>query len=250
MTGWADVTAALDRAQDAGRPIRVWLRDDDAVTATAALERLDRLCGGVALPVLLAVIPQPATPALAAWIAGRPGFTPCQHGFAHLNHAPPGARAVELGGRPVPTVLDELDQGRRLLQQLFGNRLAPILVPPWNRIDPDLVPHLSDAGYTALSTFGPKPAGHGLASRNADLDIIDWRQGRRGRSLDDLSGKLVPLIEAAQAEGQPIGILTHHLAHDDQAWAVLEEIVSGLQCHPAVRFADVADLLHRQGLRP
>jgi hypothetical protein len=239
---WKPVEAALDRAAAGGRRIGFWLRDDDTVDVTPALDRLDRLCGRFAMPVLLAVIPAPAEPVLAGWVAVRPLFTPCQHGFAHRNHAPPGARAVELGGRAKTLVFDELGAGRAKLLGLFGGRLAPILVPPWNRIDPDLVAHLPSLGFTALSTFGSAPSAPGLAAVNADLDIIDWRAGRRGRSLDDIARRLVPLIDAATACGQGIGILTHHLAHDDAAWASLEECLRRLASHPAVRFRPVPQL--------
>jgi hypothetical protein len=242
IEGWKPVEAALDRAAAHGRRIGFWLRDDDAVDVTPALDRLDRLCARFAMPVLLAVIPQPAEPGLADWVALRPMFTPCQHGFAHRNHAPAGGRAVELGGRPKTLVLDELGAGRAKLLGLFGSRLAPILVPPWNRIDPDLLADLPSLGFTALSTFGSAPTAPCLATVNANLDIIDWRAGRRGRSPDDLARRLVPLIETAAETGQGIGILTHHLAHDEAAWASLEACLRRLASHPATRFMSVPQL--------
>ncbi len=200
---WADVRSALDRAFDAGRTVRIWLRDDDCVAVTPALERLASLCSSFGLPILLAVIPEPAEPLLAGWIAAHPTVTPCQHGFAHRNHAGPGERARELDGlRPLEEVLDELARGRAKLQALFGDRLSDILVPPWNRIDTDLVSRLSGLGYSALSTFGP-PEFSGLRRLNSDLDIIDWRNGRVGRPLDDLARKLAGLLGGAPRPSWP-----------------------------------------------
>ena len=235
---WAAVTAALDRAQDAGQPIRVWLRDDDAVSVTPALARLRELCTAYELPVLLAVIPAGADDALGHWVAETPAVHPCQHGYAHTNHAAAGRRACELGGdRPAATVMADLAAGRRRLQALFGARLSDILVPPWNRIDPGLIPHLPGLGFSALSVFGPPPdEPDGIARLNADLDIIDWRNGRVGRTEDDLAGKLAALIAAHRPLSRPIGLLTHHLAHDAQAWRGLEVMVSMLSLHPAVTF--------------
>ena len=287
---WAEVEAELGRAFEAGRPIRIWLRDDDCVSVTPALERLATLCRRLDLPILLAVIPEPAEPDLGDWVAAHPAVTPCQHGLAHRNHAAPGERARELGGpRPAETVLEELARGRAMLQALFGDRLSDILVPPWNRIDADLVPRLPAIGFSALSTFGP-PEPDGMRHLNSDLDIIDWRNGRVGRPFDDLARKVVGLIgrgsrsswpglsrpptpsggaeaseqgagvlgrwvgvggrgkpghdEAAWSEhdddaarnSPPIGILTHHLAHDATAWAALEEMLERLRSHPAVVF--------------
>ena len=233
---WAKVEAELDRAFEAGQAVRIWLRDDDCVAVTPALERLASLCSRFDLPILLAVIPEPAEPDLAGWIAAHPTVTPSQHGLAHRNHAALGERARELGGlRPAEAVLDDLTRGRAMLQALFGDRLSDILVPPWNRIDADLVSRLPALGYSALSTFGP-PDPDGMRHLNSDLDIIDWRNGRVGRPVDDLARKLAAII----ARQDLVGILTHHLAHDATAWAALEDTLARLRAHPAVAFTDAA----------
>jgi len=238
---WNATRDALDRARHEGRKVRVWLRDDDCVAVTPALDRLTALCTAAGMPILLAVIPEPAEPGLADWVAAHPAVTPCQHGFAHRNHAAPGERACELAGtRSVGSVLDELERGRARLRAMFGRRLSDILVPPWNRIDGEIVRLLPGLGFTVLSTCGPTPERNaGIRRLDSDLDIIDWRHGRAGRPLDDLSRKLAGLV----ARQDVIGILTHHLAHDATAWAALEEMLGRLRTHPAVRFRDAAALL-------
>lgn len=236
---WHPARDALDRASAADRRIDVWLRDDDCIAVTPALERLVGLCGAVGLPILLAVIPKPADDALAPWIATRPGVTPCQHGFAHANHAPQGERARELGGRPAATVLGELAQGRTKLQSVFGDALSDVLVPPWNRVDADVIPCLPGLGFSALSCFAPTPETSPLPRLDSDLDIIDWRGGRVGRSLDDLARKIAAIVDRQDR----LGILTHHLAHDAAAWATLGEMLTCLAGHPAVRFVTASTLL-------
>lgn len=230
--------AALDRFAEAGRPLGVWLRDDDAVAPTAALDRLVALCALVRLPILLAVIPAGAEAALGAFVADHPSVNPCQHGFAHRNQAAAGERAIELGGeRPLEAVCAELAEGRARLENLFGPRLRPVLVPPWNRIAPALEARLPGLGYSVLSTFGPPgPAVPGLKRLNCDLDIIDWRNGRVGRSPEDLDRRLAALVADRHAAEAPVGILTHHLAHDRAAWEGLELMLRCLGRHPAVRF--------------
>lgn len=238
---WNAASEALDRAHEIGRRIQVWLRDDDCVAVTPALDRLTALCTAAGMPILLAVIPEPAEPGLAGWVAAHPAVTPCQHGVAHRNHAAPGKRACELGGaRPPDAVRDELVRGRAKLKALFGAHLSDILVPPWNRIDADIVSFLPGLGFSALSTFGPTPEGDaGIRCLDSDLDIIDWRNGRIGRPLHDLSRKLAGLVDRQNA----VGILTHHLAHDATAWAALEEMLGRLHAHPAVQFTKAAALL-------
>ena len=86
---WAPLWAELDRWVEAGRSVQLWLRDDDAVAPSPALSRLSDLAERFEAPVLLAVIPMLAEPALAAALARMPLLQPCQHGVRHQNHAPP-----------------------------------------------------------------------------------------------------------------------------------------------------------------
>jgi hypothetical protein len=250
---WARLGAALaEAAGRQGAPVRVWLRDDDAVDTTPALDRLAALCGAAGLPVLLAVIPVGATDALATWLLDHPFVTPCQHGFAHANHAAPGERACELGGRRSDeTVMAELHRGRALLIDRLGPALSGLLVPPWNRIRDSLLPGLARAGYTALSTFAgaTTPAPAPLPRLDCDLDIIDWRHGRRGRSVEDLCTRLLPLIARAGASGQPIGLLTHHLQHDEAAWLFLRAFLQATRDDPSVVFTAAVEEGARIGRR-
>ncbi len=236
---WDAVETELARTAEAGQATRFWLRDDDATEVSPALERLVGLCEGAGMPILLAVIPAGVRPELAAWLEGHPSVAPCQHGWRHTNHAGAGERACELGGaRPDTAVIAEIAQGRDALCALFGAALCPILVPPWNRIRASLVDHLPALGFAALSAFSHPPSDHALGLReiNCDLDIVDWRNGRRGRSIDDLCDRLARLVVAARHNQAPIGLLTHHLVHDDAAWEFLAAFFERIGNRPGVEF--------------
>lgn len=248
---WTAVHRELATTADSGPPAQIWLRDDDAVAVTPALERLAALCGEAGLPILLAVVPARAEPALAEWLRGRPGVQPCQHGWTHANHAVPGERACELGGaRDDDAVLGELGMGRAAMDRLFRTRAVPILVPPWNRIRASLLDHLPDAGFSAVSTFAGSRHSMppGLAALDADLDIIDWKRGRRGRPIEDLCARLTALVIAARQTRAPIGILTHHLAHDEAAWAFVDELLRQTRGSGHVEYVSAPTLL--TGARP
>ena len=242
---WSLLAADLDALAMAGRSIRFWLRDDDAVRPTPAL---DRLCGLVArhtVPLLLAVIPKNAADELARAIEDQPLVSPCQHGYSHRNHAAPGQRACELGlDRPLDAVLGELAEGRDTLRILCGPRLDDCLVPPWNRMDERLLPRLSALGFDAVSRFGEPVVSQvsGLSLINATIDIIDWKAGKRGRSDADLLGRLRMQIGASTESEATIGVLTHHLDHDDQAWRFLERLFGATGPHPAAGWAAFDEL--------
>lgn len=247
MTGpaWTSVADALG---ESATPVRFWLRDDDAVAVTPALRELAQRCAGAGAPLLLASIPAGATRELGAWVRDHPDITPCQHGYAHRNQSPAGERATELGGaRDDDAVLDELRVGWHLMLSCFGDRAMPLMVPPWNRMRPSLAPHLAASGYKAVSTFAGAAALPGTAPvrLDCDLDIIDWRNGRRGREPADVAHRLLPLIATAGNTGQPIGLLTHHLAHDPTAWALLGTLLPLIATHPGAVFTRAEDEVER-----
>lgn len=231
----------LDRCAAAGRPARLWLRDDDAVEPSAALDRLMGVMEG--LPLTLAVIPAFSGAELAARIADEAGVTVAVHGWAHRNHAGEGEKTQELGAhRPVGVVLDELGRGFRHLQDLHGPRFVPVLVPPWNRIAPEVVAGLPGLGFRALSVFGPERPGP-IPQVNTQVDVIDWRGTRGGRDEAVLLDELV----ARLATGRAAGFLTHHLVHDATVWRFLERLVAATRGHPGCRWVGVAELMGSTG---
>jgi hypothetical protein len=250
MTDWPDLTQELDAWATAGAVATLWWRDDDAVEPTPALEHLLDLSARHGLPLTLAVIPGRASLALAARIAvAGETIVPVQHGFAHRNHARPPARKTELGAdRPAVVVCEELACGQARMAALFGARARPFLVPPWNRIDGGLIPSLAGLGYRALSTYDTCAAvlaAPGLAQVNCHLDIMRWSapRGFAGdgvtlrRLLHHLRGRRGGTMEARE----PIGLLTHHAAHDAESWVFLDRLLSVLRAHPAVRFVSLVE---------
>ena len=117
---WRPLVAELDRWEQHGMQARFWLRDDDAVIRTAALDRLLDLSRALAVPVTLAVIPKETGPALARRLDNAAGVSIAVHGWSHENHAPPGEKKQELGmHRGADAVLKELRAGTAHLSSLY-----------------------------------------------------------------------------------------------------------------------------------
>lgn len=227
---WGPVEAELAHWRAAGKPARLWLRDDDAITVTPALQRLAAMTRNAAIPVMLAVIPAGAEPDLADFVARQPAWRVAVHGFAHHNHAPRGEKKAEFGPhRPREAVLADIVRGLDWLDGLFAAKLAPVLVPPWNRIGEDVVAELPRLGIEVLSAFGAEPTGLVAGPRrlNTHVDIIDWRGSRSGLDHQALIAQLAAsLAQARAAGGRPVGILSHHLVHDAAAWGFLEALTA------------------------
>ncbi|MCR9125734.1 MAG: polysaccharide deacetylase family protein [Rhodobacteraceae bacterium] len=221
---WTPLRAALARMRDAGLRVPLWWRDDDATDASPALTRLADLADAVAVPVHLATVPANALPVLAG-IAAKRRFVPVVHGWAHVSHAPAHEKKAEFGAhRPLPVLVGEARAGLTRLRGIFGADCAPMFVPPWNRISPDLAAQLPAAGFASLSTFGPRARADqgGVALINTHVDPIDWRGHRGLRDPADLIAATVARLDARRAghedATEPLGLLTHHLVHDDAIW--------------------------------
>jgi len=248
----------LARWAERGRCATLWWRDDDAVAQTSRLEPLLALATAQDIPVALAVVPAILEDSLIGGLAAVPGCTIVQHGYAHRNHAAAGAKSCELGdGRALPVVTGELAAGRDRLRVAFGPRFAPVLVPPWNRIDPAVVAALPALGFTGLSTFGPRAgreAAPGVVRCNAHVDPIAWREGRRfvgaERALDAVIEHLAHRREGSVDVGEPTGILTHHLDFDAESWRFVGEFARRTRHHPAARWMDVAEAFRASDARP
>ena len=239
---------SLDRAAALCMRIPLWWRDDDAVDSTSALDRLLALARKHDLPLALAVVPEPATAALAMQLATEPNVSVLQHGWQHLNDAPADEKKVELGDhRPLRMVLEELRLGFERLAELFPEQFLPVLVPPWNRISDSVRAARQEVGLVGLSTFGPAPANdpHWV---NVHLDIFEWRPVRRTLEPGEAYAILAAEVEKRLAgEPAPIGIMTHHLAHEEASSSLLDDLLAIIAKHPAVAWPSHAKLF---GLTP
>lgn len=235
---WSPVTNELALWRAANLTLPLWWRDDDAVSTTPELAQLIALSEAVGVPVHLAVIPKMADAGLAARVADSGCLIPVVHGWAHENHAPKPDKKAEFGaGRS--DVTDEIQGAMNRLQSLFGDRLKPMFVPPWNRIAPQHYPALIKAGFTTLSTFMPRmvpDAATGLQQINTHLDPIAWRKGKSLIAPEQLVAQLVQLLLERRTgladNKEPLGLLTHHLVHDAEVWEFTRQVLLTLQAGP------------------
>lgn len=196
-------------------------------------------------PVHLAVIPNSLQDSLAI-IKTEQYSSDCfvlQHGFDHQSYARAEQRKIELGGTQVtlkllPNLLANLTAGHRLLTTQFDEQYLPILVPPWNRIDPLVESHLADLGYQQLSVLASKKLPETNFHLNVHIDIIDWKlRGFAGE--EQVLTKIISCLTAQRLQLdtqetrlnqhstpfdsliKPLGLMTHHLDHDIECWNFL-----------------------------
>ena len=243
---WALLSAELDRWTDAGQTATLWWRDDDAGEMTEQLDRLLKLREKADIALALATVPARVDASFRARMAAEAGVAVLQHGYSHHNFATPGERKIELdGSRPADHVIADLAVGMQSLGSLPG--WVPVLVPPWNRIAPHLLPLLPELGYRGLSGLGARQRPNvlaGLRQNNVHIDPIDWR-GRNGppRAFGRTENALAIAIEhlASRRTGavdgdEATGLMTHHLVQDENTWRFVEQFIAHTKAHPAVEW--------------
>lgn len=204
--GWEEFASEVARR----KPV-FWLRDDDAVTVTPALRRL--LAFGV--PVALAVIPERAEPSLF-----DQDVTVLQHGCDHRDRAAPGEKKTEFPARePIPEALGRLRAARERLVAMGGDKVLPVVAPPWNRMRRELAAELPSIGIRGFSGYRAE-AMPNLLQHDTHVDIVDWKAGKRFIGEQEA----VRLAMTYVTRDIAVGWLTHHAVHDAGAWRFLERL--------------------------
>ena len=240
----------LDRWEGQGISPSFWWRDDDLQKPSRQLERLLTISARYQAPLALASVPKGIDSALAEKLVGADQISVLLHGFSHENHAPASERKMELGcHRPCAQIDAEIRKGLDDFQALFGAQFVPVLVPPWNRIDPEILHCLRGSGICGLSTLGARKAADpapGIHQVNVHLDILNWREGRKfageERCIDQLLQHLVAKRTGQADPDEATGIMSHHLVHDEGCWQFLEKLFRFLSERPAVQLVDVRAL--------
>ena len=255
MATLSDLTEELDQWSDAGLEATVWWRNDDAGTDSPQMDRLLEIATAADAIVHLAAIPEHLTETARVAILAADCAWVLEHGFSHIDHAPPGEGSWELGAhRPVSVTLGELAEGKARLERAFGDRFIPVVTPPWGRIAPEVAERLPGIGVHCVSLTTSRPArwrAPNLLEISICCDPINWRGGAHFAGSEKATRHFVEHLRhrrqcllSGKGDGdEPSGLLTHHLDHDAETWAFVETLVGALSGHPAARWVVLNEFL-------
>lgn len=235
MSSWAALEAELAAWEAIGQTPRLWWRDDDAQTVTPDLETLLELSHRYRVPAHLSVIPDGVQRDLARRLRDTDTVWVLQHGLRHVNHAPKGDPASEVGNaRDLELARSDLARGWALLQEVDMPHLLAGFVPPWNRIGDAIRRQLPDWGYTFLSAYegrGDAAPIAGLTHIDAHLDPIRWKYDRVFRGEDKMLAMLIEHLADRRTNGphRPVGYVTHHLQTEAAIWHFTDRLFARTQ---------------------
>ncbi len=219
---WGEFVDEIARRRAAGAPVEFWWRDDDAAAVSPSLKQLLALSETHRIPLSLAVIPETADPELFGLLHER--VTVIQHGTDHRNRAAPGEKKTEYPpAEPIEPALARIADGLGRLRAFAGQKLVPVLAPPWNRVRQDLLKKLPAIGIRGVSGYGARASAEpapGLRQVNTHVDLVAWDAGRRFIG----EAAALELVLKNLSNEEPLGWLTHHAVHDAAAWEFLEQL--------------------------
>ncbi|MDR2123975.1 MAG: hypothetical protein LBP38_03200 [Desulfovibrio sp.] len=200
-------------------PISFWWRDDDVggegrnfLRRLLNEQRLGMMLALLAkydIPAVFAITPYNLLPRGAGQVALLKKYSAylAVHGISHKNNAGSDVSPSEFpDGCDVEASASAVLKHIRELADIFGDRLLPVFVPPWNNMDERLKEKLPACGITVVSAFNNA----GTAGRsvwNADIDLIDWKI-RNLRDPRDILRDIVRLL--GNEEVRSIGMMNHY----------------------------------------
>lgn len=252
MVEWMHLIEELDQWSAQGKAATFWWRDDDAGADEESLRSLLLQRGRLDVPLALAVVPEWLDPAVAQMIREADDVVALQHGVSHADRTSGSRRRMELASEALASGLRQaLIRSRKALLLSMRPTMIDVMVPPWNRIDDDVLSILPGCGFSGLSVCGPRHRQYqgGLLVNNVHIDIIDWKAGRRfageetclRAAIGHLAKRRLDTVDPAEATG----LMTHHLVHDGPCRAFIERFVGTTRDHPAAHWLSAEDVFGR-----
>ncbi|CAN5907688.1 polysaccharide deacetylase family protein [soil metagenome] len=241
---WLLLQQELGRWRKAGRRPVLWWRDDDARAPSAALDRRLTAAAVHDTPLTLAVIPDGDLKALAARLAGETLVSVAQHGVDHQNRRDGPAAGEFPHAWMRIRVATQMRAGWAKVYGLPG--AVQVCVPPWNDIHPELPAVLQDCGYLGWSAWAETAPLEKAPRVDAHIDLLRWRGGARFRGEGRILERLRDLLAERRQAGlwaAPIGLLTHHLDHDEATWRFLDRFIAWTQASGDIAWRALPDLL-------
>ena len=245
--GWRDHLAAAIQEGGGNQMPKIFFRADDIGAGGQPFEVLCRLFRRYEVPLAMAVVP--------AWISSirkkqlfdaapldEPLWGWHQHGWRHVNWERSGKNSEFGEQRPFEKQMRDISQGCRKMQEIFGDRLAEVFTPPWNRLSNATIKILHELNFKAVSMTSPFPRGYknteGLKNLRIQLDL-HTRKAKDG--ISDFK-TLLEEITVLLGKRERIGIMIHHQRMTSFAFEFLEELLHLLKNHSKAHFLDFKEL--------
>jgi len=124
-------------------------------------------------------------------------------------------------------LIEGMSSGFETLTTRFAQQFIPVMVPPWNRIDEEVIACLAEIGFMGLSCFSARErpeVAENVWLVNTHIDIVNWKNNKTFVGAEQAIHQLIAHLSAKRLgtadRAEPTGLMTHHLVHDDGCWVL------------------------------
>lgn len=243
---WDSLRQALQQVETQARTIKIFFRNDDIDDDEISLRQFLEIFIYHEIPVNLAVIPAGLTKEGATLLRSYKYKFPeiiefSQHGWSHTNHEATGKKCEFGPSRKFELQYSDIANGKKIMQENFGQDMEPIFVPPWNRCNQDTYRALDDLSFSCLSKLqaGEISENYNFQEVSVTLDFFRWKNGAMLKPAEEIISELISQI----CELEIIGVMLHHKVMEPPALHFLEDLIRELKKSSAVKIYSIQQLL-------
>ena len=212
--------------------MKIWIRDDDVGQDDDKFLLLQKIFKDEGIPVTYAVIPGLISEKHVTALADDYVI---QHGWVHENHNDM-PKSEFTTNRTFEQQLNDIQRGKQIMEQSFGENFRPVFAPPWHEMDDNTLQALTKVGFSTISV----PNNHTYAGRMENIPI------HTTLVLDDenLLRRCMQQILAGFQSQQEFGILVHHdELKTEQHVSLLRNFVRFLK-NKSPEFITIPEVIH------
>ena len=185
--------------------VRVFLRNDDVNKADKKFMLFNKILIKNRIPVHHSVIPKSVSESSADELIelklDNPGLIEYgQHGYSHKNYGNNRIK-FEFGSRKYIQQKRDIENGKKIMEKLFGEHFVPVFTPPYHRYNEDTLRALDNLGFKIFS-----------ATEKTRLNMENYSFSFVPVSISFNTNLTLAIKKFMQMENNApyIGIYTHH----------------------------------------
>lgn len=224
------------------KPI-VFFRDDDVAELDSSIIRLIELFQKLETPLSLEVVPQKLEKGFIDYfysLKSKELFDIGQHGYAHIPYRKHNKNKGEFGSnRTNEEKRNDIIEGKKILDNTFGNYSIKSFVPPWGLMDQNTYEILRGLNYETFSCIGSGKdrnffknivtffydplllKKHGMIDLSVSMDNMRYFE----KKIPKTTKEMIDSFKKAARSTKYIGIMLHDKVMNDDAFKSLEEFI-------------------------
>ncbi|MGG4340427.1 DUF2334 domain-containing protein [Paenibacillus lautus] len=237
---WRELEKYIEMLYRMQKPIKIWFRDDDLGFYIPEVKKMVNLFDKVEVPIVYSAIPSLLVNETIDIVRSSKTAFVAQHGWNHRNNSLKAGVKTEFDDDAceLSIMINNINQGKKKLQDLFGPKYLNVFVPPWHEMSPKLEQEIYKCRFHYISSWGPNGRNdNNFYEINTQVDIIDWSISDKFAGENYALSQLVSELQEGLTKENSrlcIGILSHHRTMGTEGFEFVERLINTIKILPGV----------------